>query len=196
MQKVANILAKELISNDFISEDKKNNYTYGIEFVIMKIIGIAIIFITAGITGKYIETIVFYIVFNSLRKYTNGYHAKNPITCIIASFITLCFIFVVLSSFLISYIYYLHFTTFIAIFMIYSLSPVNSDMIMLSKKEIEEHKQKIKYILIVYLIALSVFVNFEIENATVVFFDLAIVLDLLLVVIGRIIYKGEKHEKC
>lgn len=143
----------------------------------------------------YIETIVFYIVFNSLRKYTNGYHSKRPMICIMESIITYLLICLVISNILEHYIYPLHFITLISMLMIYVLSPVNSDIIMLDEKELKElkeHKEHIKYILLIDLLILAIFVNFQIKSDLVVFFNLAILLDLFLLIIAKIM-KGLKE---
>lgn len=194
---ISNKLVDAFVELGIIEKEKKDNYLYGAEFLFMKIIGIIIMGVIGILTHKIIETIVFIITFNSLRKYTNGYHSEKPLFCIIESVITYLLICLVLSEFLINYIYPLHIITLISLFIIYVLSPVNSDSIMLNKNEIKEHKENIKYIILIDLVVLAIFVNFKMNLGLVVFFDLAILLDLLLVLIGLIInMKGGSDEKC
>ncbi len=189
---IVNRLVDDFIKLDIIEEGKKDNYLYGAEFLIMKIAGIIILSVIGILSHKYIETVVFYATFNSLRKYTNGYHSINPRLCILESIITYSLISFVLSEILVDYIHVLHFITFISLFIIYVLSPVNSDSIMLDENEIEEHKEIIKYVLFLDLVILAMFVNFRIKPSFVVFFDLAILLDLLLVLIGKMAKSGKE----
>lgn len=197
MQWIAIRSVDNFVKLGIIEKEKKDNYLYGAEFLFMKVIGILIMAIIGILTHKEIETIVFYITFNSLRKYTNGYHSKNWILCIIESVISYLLICLVLSKVLIYYIYPLHFITFVSFFIIYVLSPVNSESIMLNESEIKEHKETIKYIILTDFIILAMLVNIKVKSELSIFFDLAVLPDLLLVLVGIIVnLKGGSDEKC
>ncbi len=194
---ITNRLIDNFIDLGIIEKDKRDNYLYGAEFLIMKVVGVIIMATIGILSHKYIETVVFYVSFSCLRNYTNGYHSKKLRLCIVESMITYSLICFILSEVLRDYIYPLHFMTFISLFIIYALSPVNSDIIMLDENEIKEHKENIKYILLIDLVILAIFVNFQIKLNLVVFFDVAILLDLLLIILEKIITRKEvSDEKC
>ena len=194
MRQIAIRLAETLIVLGIIEEDKKDNYIYGVEFLIMKVIGISIIGIIGILTQKYIETIVFYFTFNGLRKYTNGYHSKNALFCVLESMIVYWMICIVVGETLEKYICPLHMITFFSMFMIYVLSPINTDSIMLDESEMKEHKESIKYVLLIDLLVLMIFINFQIKVNLVVFFDLAILLDLLLIFVEMVLNKRKEKN--
>ncbi len=189
LNKLALKTVHRLINVGLIEKDDEVIYLYQVEVLFLKIIGILLIAIVGVFAEKYIETIVFYITFSSLRAYTNGYHSKNYIICLAESAITYILICQVVSVIFMKNLLLLHSLTFIAMIVIYALSPVNSDEIMLSKKEIAEHKQTLKYILIIYLLIVMMVVNFKVTSEIVVFFEIAILFDMVLVVIGKILYK-------
>ncbi len=185
-----------MLEFELISVEKKDNYQYGIEMLLMKILSIVVIGIIAIMTKKYMETIIFYFTFKSLRTYTNGYHSKYYWSCLIESAVVYIFICMILSSFVMKYLIQSYFVTMIAIILILLLSPINSDSIMLDDKEIKKHKEIIKYILIVDSLILFMFINYKVKLEIVAFFELAIILDLILIIVARIInvlkYTGTK----
>ncbi len=194
MHKIAEKLLNKLLEFELISLDKKDNYLYGIEMILMKIFSIFIIGIIAIITKKYVETVVFYFTFTSLRAYTNGYHSKYYWACLIESAIVYLCICFLISPFVMNYLTYSYCVTMIAMILIFLLSPVNSENIMLDAKEINEHKEIIKYILIIDGLFLFMFINYRVYFEIVAFFELAIILDALLIIIARII-DGLKYIK-
>lgn len=66
---------------------------------------------------------------------------------------------------------FFHFISIASIIVIYVLAPVNSNSIMLSEEEIKKHKEVLKYILVIYLIMLLMFIDFRIENEIVAFLE-------------------------
>ncbi len=189
MNKLVIKIVNRLIFLGLIEKDDKDIYYYQVEMLILKIIGILLIIGIGISTKKYIETIIFYITFSWLRAYTNGYHSKNYKVCLIQSGIAYTLICNVISLVFVQNLSLFHFITLISMIVIYALSPVNSDSIMLSEKEIIKHKEILKYIFIIYLMILAMFINFKVKSEFVAFFEIAIIFDMLLVLIGKIIYK-------
>ncbi len=198
MHKLTEILVNKLLEFELISEDKKDNYFYGVEMLVMKIFSIIVIGIIAIMLKKYVETVVFYITFTSLRTYTNGYHSKYYWLCLIESAIIYTLICLVIVPVVMSYLYESYFFTGIAIISIFILSPANSENIMFSKDEIEEHKKIIKYILIIDSVCLFMFINFKVTLEIVAFFEVAIILDSISIIIEKFIifykYLKNKHS--
>ncbi len=186
MHKFVEFLGNKLLEFDIISADKKDNYLYGIEMLLMKVLGIIVISIIAIITKKYIETIVFYITFKSLRAYTNGYHSKYYWACLIESAAVYIFICLVASPLVMKYLYESYFVTGISMILIFIIAPVNSENIMLDDEEIQNHKERIKYILIIDSIVWFAFINFKVYSDIVAFFELGIILDSVLLIVSKV----------
>lgn len=164
--------ANRLVNLKLIERDKKDFYSYHIEMLFLRVIGIILIVGIGVITKKYIQTIVFYVTFSSLRSYTNGYHSKHYIVCLIQSGATYILICKVISLLFLENLLLFHFISIVSIIVIYVLAPVNSNSVMLSKEEVKQHKKTLKYMLYVFFIALVIFINFKIKNEIVVFLRL------------------------
>ncbi len=187
LHKFSEILVNKLLEFEIISVDKKDNYLYGIEMLIMKIFGFVVVGIIAIIDKMYIETTVFYITFKTLRAYTNGYHSKYYWVCLIESAVVYIFICFVAAPFVMKYLYESYFITGIAMIFIFIIAPVNSESIMFNEKEIKKHKEKTKYILTIDGIVLFMSINFNLYSNIVAFFELAIILDAILLVIAKML---------
>ncbi|MGL5439833.1 MAG: accessory gene regulator B family protein [Filifactoraceae bacterium] len=187
VHRIAKKILNKLLEFELISVYKKENYLYGIEMILMKALGIFIIGIIAIITKKYVETIVFYFIFKSLRTYTNGYHSRYYWSCLIESTVIYIGICLLISPFVIKYIMKSYFVTVVAMILIFLLSPVNFGGITFNDKEIKKHKEVIKYILIIDNIFLFIFMNYKVRFEIVAFFEIAIILDLILIIIAKII---------
>lgn len=135
----------------------------------MIVLGLILISAIWILTKKYIETIVFYFTFSWLRFYTNVYHSKNYKACLSQSAVLYILICKVISLLFIKYVIVFHFITLVSMDITYALSPVNSESIVLNKKEITKYKDIVKYILITYFIILAIFINFKGKSEIVVF---------------------------
>ncbi len=186
MNILVNKIVNALVEYGIIKKDKTDDYKYGVEVLFIKILGFLTICIVGIITKKYIETLVFYFTFTWLRTYTNGYHSKNYITCLVASASLYTLICTIISVLLSKYIFMLNLISYIAMLIIYILSPLNTVDIMLREHELIKHKKIIKFLLLIYSVILFMFINFKVENTIVMFFDIAIILDMLLLIVGKI----------
>ncbi len=191
MEKLVIKLVDGLYENKLIGEEQRDNYLYGVEFLVMKIIGIIVLGIIAVLMGRYIETLVFYLTFAWLRKFTNGYHAKNYKLCMVESavvyFLICQFNGIIMKDLNTSYLVTLGCMPFI-----YFLSPVQSSSINFSKEEYRDHQGATFFLLGIYALWLFVFFYFGVRQDFIAFFESAIFLDLILVVIGRIVYWKEQ----
>ncbi len=68
-------------SEQTINKDEEVFCRYGIEIIVSSVLSFALIFILGIGINMLLETIVFFICFSSLRKYTGGYHADSYIKC-------------------------------------------------------------------------------------------------------------------
>ncbi len=90
IDKLSTLISSEFVKHNIISEDAKDIYKYGVEITISSIIGFTITVIIGLLFNAMIQTMIFYIIFISLRSITGGYHAKTYLKCnLIFSMITL-----------------------------------------------------------------------------------------------------------
>lgn len=76
---------KKLLSKGIINEEEKELYLYGV-FMLLSQITYSIFTLLVGLLIKCLfESIVFYLSFQSIRKYAGGYHASTELRCQIIS---------------------------------------------------------------------------------------------------------------
>lgn len=79
--KLSHIIADFFIRQKIVSEEHREVYEYGFELSISSVIGIIIVLAIGLISGKFWESVVFYIVFCFTRLFTGGFHASNHLLC-------------------------------------------------------------------------------------------------------------------
>lgn len=79
--KLSRIIADFFIRQKVVPEEQREVYEYGFELSISSFIGILIVLAIGLISGRFWESVVFYIVFCFTRLFTGGYHAPNHILC-------------------------------------------------------------------------------------------------------------------
>lgn len=79
--KLSHIIADFFIRQKVVPEEHREIYEYGFELSISSVIGIIIVLAIGLISGKFWESIVFYIVFCFTRLFTGGFHAPNHLLC-------------------------------------------------------------------------------------------------------------------
>lgn len=76
---------EQLISDGSISEENRELYNYGF-FVFASHFCFAVLAMCVGIAfGCFIESIIFYVSFQFIRKYAGGYHASSEVRCEVIS---------------------------------------------------------------------------------------------------------------
>ncbi|HHX11968.1 MAG TPA: hypothetical protein GX731_04040, partial [Clostridiales bacterium] len=70
-----------LLNNKIIKEKERDIYAYGFQIIISSMIGILIVGAIGLIFIRFIESVLFLVVFISIREYTGGYHAKTFLSC-------------------------------------------------------------------------------------------------------------------
>lgn len=77
-----------LIKEQIITRTEKEIYEYGFEITIANLInGLIILCVGSGL-HLFIEAILFYLVFVSLRFFSGGYHANSYIRCFLSFSLT------------------------------------------------------------------------------------------------------------
>ncbi len=95
MDKLINKITDFYIKKSYISEDKREIYSYGFKLIIADIINFSIVMLLGVISGKFLESIVFLITLCGVRQFSGGFHAKTFWMCRLSMIVTfLCVIII------------------------------------------------------------------------------------------------------
>lgn len=82
---IAGFVASILEKNKLIDGEDSIFYQYGFEILIDAVLQTILLLIIGILLGKPMETLVFLIIFTSIRKYSGGYHANTKLKCTLTS---------------------------------------------------------------------------------------------------------------
>lgn len=164
ISKISERLSSKLITDGTISEDDKELYDYGLFMLLSYIVYLCLTCILGLIFQCFFESIVFYIVFQAIRKFAGGYHASTELKCeaLTTLSILLCIVVIRLSR---TY----DFQTVLLIFSsmaticIFCLCPLDTPEKPLSVKEFKYFRKISLTILFVIIIAIIVSYYFKIH---------------------------------
>lgn len=74
---LSHVIADIFIRRKLITEEQREVYEYGLELSIYSLINIMIALTIGLISGKFWESVVFYIVFRFTRLFAGGFHTTN-----------------------------------------------------------------------------------------------------------------------
>ncbi len=96
LNKLGKQITDVIIQKGYIGEDERELYEYGFFIVSSKIVYLLITSVFGLILNVWIESLIFFIAFDLVRKYAGGYHAATELRCAAittgAIFISLCII--------------------------------------------------------------------------------------------------------
>ncbi len=85
MIKIANKLTNLLTNNNDLTSEEKKWYSYIIEKTLVKIISHSLIFLIGSMVSNPINSITFIFAISQMRKFSNGWHSKSFLVCLISS---------------------------------------------------------------------------------------------------------------
>ncbi len=133
--KLSQIIADFFIRQKVVPEEQREIYEYGLELSISSVIGIIIVLAVGLISGKFWESVVFYIVFCFTRLFTGGFHAPNHLLCKVTFTVTL--LLVLAADCLLSGIenYYWFILHFYSLVIVCQFAPIENSNKELSKRQ-------------------------------------------------------------
>ena len=81
IEKLSKRLTGKLLERNIISEEYYEVYKYGVEIVISSIIGFLLTVAIGTALGMIESSLIYYVIFVSLRKFTGGFHANTYLKC-------------------------------------------------------------------------------------------------------------------
>lgn len=183
---LAERLAKKLLSNGTIDEEDKELYVYGLFILLSQLMFFIITAVFGLILGCIIESAVFYIAFQFIRKYAGGYHASSETRCEIMSTLSILACIVV-----IRFEKHFDFQTVLLIaaavssVCIFCFCPLDTPEKPLSEKEFKYFRKISRIILsvIISVIAISYVLSFKMVSVPCC---MSLILEAILISAGKI----------
>lgn len=184
--KLSSKITELLINRDVISSENKELYDYGFFILLSQILYFIIALIFGIIFNVLLQSVVFYIAFQFIRKYAGGYHASTEGRCEIMSTLSIlaCIVMIWLSR---SYDFslLLFCISLVAVLVIAILCPLDTPEKPLSNKELK-YFRKISW-LILFIIAALIVVSY-IFGWSYTFSPccMSLILESILIIAGKI----------
>lgn len=152
-------------------------YIFGLDLLINKLFYLIILVIYGLVTNKTLYTLVFFLAFESIRKYCGGVHFKNRVVCFIISFMIAILNIELCNKISVNYFY-----TLINVSLIICLAPVDTPTKVLSNSDRRTYKHTIIYILSFYLIL--IYLLKHVNNGLSTILSLILITENILLSIG------------
>lgn len=176
----------KLLSKGSITESEHELYVYGFFMLLSQLMFFIFTSILGLILGCFVESIIFYIAFQFIRRYAGGYHASTEMRCEIMSSLSLAVCIVVIR---LSKIYdfqtVLLFITIISATCILFLCPLDTPEKPLTDKEFKYFRKISWLILLIISAAIAVSYVFKVKLLLVPL-SLSLILENILLVAGKI----------
>lgn len=185
LEKVSKSITNSLRKKGIVLDEFADVYQYGFELLLSFLISTGLVIIAGIIVNRFIETLIFLIVFISLRSFTGGFHAMKYWICTASTFGVYSLVMFVSSYVSVNfYVFYILFL--IGSIILYIKAPVENPNKELTKKQ----KSKYKWISLALFFGLTligyVFVKSNSAISSTVYFTLIIDLVLMFVKSSKI----------
>lgn len=186
ISRVSSNITDLLIKKAIICSESKELYDYGFFILLSQILYFIISVIFGIVFSVFLQSIIFYIAFQLIRKYAGGYHASTEGRCEIMSTLSIlaCIVMIWLSR---SYDFslLLFCISLVAVLVIVVLCPLDTPEKPLSNKELK-YFRKISW-LILFIITALIVVSY-IFNWSYIFSPccMSLILESVLIMAGKI----------
>lgn len=173
--KVAHNLTEFFIENKIIKEEEKEIYHYSFELLLSSILNFLSILVLAVLGNHLVETLIFVLVFFTLRTQAGGYHARTHWRCYLLTMINYL-VFVILLNVIPLEIVWLISLSFeiISVIAIYALAPIADENKPLDDGEYMRYKSKSRILIMIYLILLLTCYLLQYKNSNYIALTISI----------------------
>lgn len=189
--KFCHIIVNFFICKNIFPEEQREIYQYGFELWVSSVIGILIVLAIGIISGKFWESIVFYIVFCFTRLFSGGFHAPTYLLCKI-TFASVLILVLVLDWLLCGITeFYWYILYFYSLIIVCTFAPVENHNKTLT--ELEKIRSKVISIveMVIWLAVMLLFKSFESGLYYIVALTLFFAANLMLI---GIFYERRKRQ--
>ena len=185
---------EKLLSNGTINDEDKELYIYGLFMLLSQLMFFIITCIFGLILKCILESIIFYIAFQFIRKYAGGYHASTETRCEIFTTLSIlaCIVLIRLSK---TYDFQIALVTItvISAIGIFCLCPLDTPEKPLSDKEFRYFRKISWLILFVIITVITVSYIFKL-SIIIVPCCLSLILESILLALGKIKRLSQKNN--
>ncbi len=186
INRISQRLTNFLIKMGIIDSSDDEIYIYGFELCIPSLISVLILLVLAIVTGMYVESILFYIVFCVTRLYCGGLHADTYLEC------KLLFTSTLLLTLALSYMLEnedISPLIWIVVFVVSSaiiiwFSPIENSNKKLTLSDKKKAKKIIVFIILAWLLIAHIMFYFKVRSYIVI--PLTIFFVMVLMMLGQI----------
>ena len=186
ISKLSAHLTDKLLSKGSIAEDERELYIYGFFMLLSHLMYLVLACIFGLLFKCFIESIVFYVAFQFIRRYAGGYHASTETSCEIFSTLSIlaCIAIIKLSK---TYDFQtaLLIITAISAICIFVFCPLDTPEKPLSEKE-NKYFRKISWIILLVISSIIIVSYFFKFNILFTPCCVGLILESILLVAGKI----------
>lgn len=183
---ISSRLTDRLIAKGNITEEDRELYIYGLFMLLSQIMYFFLSVVFGLLFQCFIESVIFYIAFQFIRRYAGGYHAKTETKCEILSTLSLL-VCIAIIKVIKTYDFQtlLLFVTIISAVCIFVFCPLDTPEKALTEKEFK-YFRKISWIILLVITAVIVFSYFFKINTIFAPCCMSLILESLLLIAGKL----------
>lgn len=194
ISKLSKKIVKCFVKQSNISDDEQELYQYGFFILFSQILYFIISLIIGILCEVILESIIFYIAFQFIRRYAGGYHASTETRCeILSSLSILACIVVIKLSKTYDFQTVLLLITILSAVCIFVFCPLDTPEKPLSDKEFKYFRKVSWIILLMIIVAIIVSYVFKFQMVTVPC-CLSLILESILLAAGKIKRVSQKKN--
>ena len=169
LARFSKMLSSFFISKKLIEENEQEVYDYCFEIMLSTILNFIVVLVISLITHTIIPTIFYIVSFMIVRGTAGGYHAESHLSCLVilvlsyGSFLVLLNILPNMWLKIVSFIF-----IFIAVVLVFILSPIEDHNKPLTEQETKKFKKKIRAVILL-LSLLTIVLSILFSNAQFAF---------------------------
>lgn len=195
MHNIAVYLTDCLIQNEIAPDSRREEYVYGLEVMIGKIINYSTLLLIAIISGTLVPSIFFMITFFSLRGRTGGFHARTPLQCYIGTIIIYLLIIYVIAPLVEGKTWVYAGILVFSWLIIWMFAPVNHPDLDLDNQEIEECRKSARWLLLLITLCMAGAVALNVKAVCIAYWVVGIGMDTILVCIAKILRQEVRKDE-
>ncbi len=186
INKLSKYFTDRLFQNGAIAEEEQELYIYGFFMLLSQFMYLVLACIFGLILGCFFESIIFYIVFQFIRRYAGGYHATTETRCEILSTLSIiaCIVVIRLSK-IYDFQTALLIISSVSAVCIFILCPLDTPEKPLSDKEFKYFRKISWIVLFTIVVAIIVLYCFNIEFVLLPC-CMSLVLESILLISGKV----------
>jgi len=187
MNHITEILTNQLVSNNIINHNLKEEYKYALDKIIEKTVSYSLLFIISMYFNMLIPTFIFLLCFCSLRGCTGGFHFNTFTMCMISTII----VHIVFIKSIYPWLYdnskYLPYLLIISALIILGIGAINHPNIDWDKNEIKEANKAAKALLFLQVVCIYLCIELNINKTFLIFAIFGVTLCAISMIIAKIL---------